>query len=120
MTISDIRKLSDEEVLKKITDTKKLLFDLRMKQASGTLEHPYEIHTLRKEVARMKTILSERKIEASKNVKKEAEKPVKEAQAKKDTTKKAPKKEVKTTTKKATTKKTTKKITSTKKKEESK
>ena len=38
------------------------LFDLRMKQATGTLENPSKIRELRKEVARMKTIIREREI----------------------------------------------------------
>ena len=35
------------------------LFDLRMKKATGTLDKPHRIHELRKDVARMKTILTE-------------------------------------------------------------
>ena len=58
MKTSDIRKMSKEEIEKQIVKTKEL-FDLRMKKATGTLDKPHRIHELRKDVARMKTILTE-------------------------------------------------------------
>ena len=63
MKANDIRKLSTEEINKKITETKQELFNLRMKQATGSLENPSRIRELRKTVARLKTILREREIE---------------------------------------------------------
>ncbi len=63
MDIKEIRKLSDEELKKKITETKEELFTKRMQQASGTLERPTELRTLRKNVAKMKTILRERELD---------------------------------------------------------
>lgn len=60
MNIDEIRKLSDEEIKKKIIETKEQLFTKRMQHASGTLEKPYELRSLRKTVAKMKTILKER------------------------------------------------------------
>ncbi len=63
MDIKDIRKLSNEDLKKKITETKEELFTKRMQQASGTLEKPKELYTLRKNVAKMKTVLKEREIE---------------------------------------------------------
>ena len=39
------------------------LFNLRFQQATGNLEKPSRLHTLRKEVARMKTIIRERELE---------------------------------------------------------
>ena len=56
-------KLSTEEINKKIAETKEELFNLRMKQATGSLENPSRIRELRKTVARLKTILREREIE---------------------------------------------------------
>lgn len=58
--IKALRALSDEELETKITETKKELFNLRLKQSTGTLEQPSKIRELRKNVARMKTILKER------------------------------------------------------------
>jgi large subunit ribosomal protein L29 len=62
LKIEDLRKLSDEELNKKIIETKEELFAKRMQQANGTLEKPVELRTLRRDVARMKTILKEREI----------------------------------------------------------
>ena len=64
MTNEEIRKLSNEELEKKIEESKAELFNLRLSQASGSLEKPSRIRELRKLVARMKTILKERELEA--------------------------------------------------------
>ncbi len=61
MKTSEIRKMSTEEILKKIEELKNELFDLRMKQSTGSLEKSHKINQDRKDIARMKTILSERK-----------------------------------------------------------
>ncbi len=63
MKANEIRKLSTEEINKKINDSKEELFNLRMKQATGSLEKPARLHELRKDVARYKTILREREME---------------------------------------------------------
>lgn len=63
MDIKEIRKLSDEELKTKIRETKEELFTKRMQQANGTLEKPTELKTLRKNVAKMKTILRERELD---------------------------------------------------------
>ena len=63
MKANEIRKLSTEEINKKIAESKEELFNLRMKQATGSLENPTRIRELRKTVARLKTILKEREIE---------------------------------------------------------
>ena len=63
MKTNEIRKLSTEEINKKIAESKEELFNLRMKQATGSLENPNRIKELRKTVARLKTILREREIE---------------------------------------------------------
>ena len=59
--LKELRKLSDEELNKKIVESKKELFDLRLKISTGTLEKPSKVDELRKNIARMKTILNERK-----------------------------------------------------------
>lgn len=62
LKINEIRKLSSEDLKKKITETKEELFNKRMQQANGTLEKPVELRELRRDVARMKTILKEREL----------------------------------------------------------
>ncbi len=62
MTNQEIRKLSDEELIAKIEESKAELFNLKFSQATGNLEKPSRIRELRKLVARMKTILREREL----------------------------------------------------------
>ncbi len=62
MEIKELRKLSDADLMKKIKETKEELFTKRMQQANGTLEKPVQLRELRRDVARMKTILKEREI----------------------------------------------------------
>ena len=65
MKTSDIRKMSVEDINKKIVEIKTELFELRMKQATGTLEKPHMINALRKDVARLKTVLTEKENDGS-------------------------------------------------------
>lgn len=67
MKINELRKLSDKELQDKVIESKRELFDLRLKQSTGSLEKPSKIKELRKEVARMKTILRERELNAGGN-----------------------------------------------------
>ena len=61
--MKEFQKLTTEEINKKIAENKEELLKLRMKQATGSLENSARINELRKDVARLKTILSSRKIE---------------------------------------------------------
>ncbi|MCR5223643.1 MAG: 50S ribosomal protein L29 [Bacilli bacterium] len=60
MKTNDIRKMSTEEITKKIEELKSELFDMRMKQATAALEKSHKINEDRKTIARLKTVLSER------------------------------------------------------------
>lgn len=62
MKVKDIRELTNEEIIKKITETKEELFNLRFKQANGSLEKPHRINELRKYIAMSKTVLREREL----------------------------------------------------------
>ena len=59
----EYQKLTTEEINKKIAEAKEELLKLRMKQATGSLEKTDRINELRKDVARLKTILRAREIE---------------------------------------------------------
>ena len=61
--MEEFRKLSTEELDKKIKENKEELFNLRFQQATGNLEKPVRLRELRKEVAKMKTIIRERELE---------------------------------------------------------
>lgn len=60
MKANDLREMTTEELTTKITEAKAELFNLRFQQATGNLEKPSRINELRKQVARIKTILRER------------------------------------------------------------
>lgn len=60
MKIEELRKLTTEELQTKIKESKEELFNLRFQQATGSLEKPVRLRELRREVARMKTIIHER------------------------------------------------------------
>ena len=66
MKMVDIRKLTTEDLYKKLEENKKELFNLKFAGATGTLEKPHRIKELRHEVARIKTVLSERRLEEGK------------------------------------------------------
>ena len=61
MKVNEIRELTTEQINDKIKEIKEEIFNLRMSQATGNLEKPSRLHELRKDIARMKTILAERK-----------------------------------------------------------
>ena len=59
MKASEIRKMSKNDIEKKIVELKTELFELRMKQATGNLDKPHKINELRKTIARLMTVLNE-------------------------------------------------------------
>ena len=61
--MKEFQKLTTEEINKKIAENKEELLKLRMKQATGSLENSARVDELRKDVARLKTILRAREIE---------------------------------------------------------
>ena len=63
MKTEELRKLSTEELQNKIKENKEELFNLRFQQATGNLEKSVRLRELRKQVAKMKTIIRERELE---------------------------------------------------------
>ena len=61
--MKEFQKLTTEEINKRIAESKEELLKLRMKQATGGLEKTDRIKELRKDVARLKTILKSREME---------------------------------------------------------
>ena len=66
MKMVEIRKLTTEDLNKKLTENKKELFNLKFASATGTLEKPHRIKELRHEVAKIKTVIRERELNAGK------------------------------------------------------
>ena len=60
MKASEIRALSVEELEKKLADLKKDLFNLRLQNATNQLENPSRINDVKKDIARVKTIIREK------------------------------------------------------------
>jgi large subunit ribosomal protein L29 len=63
MKMEEIRNLSSDELQIKIKETKLEIFNLRFQQAVGNLEKPTRLKDLRKQVAKMKTIIRARELE---------------------------------------------------------
>ncbi|HDH5369709.1 TPA: 50S ribosomal protein L29 [Staphylococcus aureus] len=66
MKAKDIRDLTTSEIEEQIKSSKEELFNLRFQLATGQLEETARIRTVRKTIARLKTVAREREIEQSK------------------------------------------------------
>ncbi len=62
MKANEIRKLSAEELDKKLVDLKKDLFTLRMQHATNQLDNPGKIADVKRDIARVKTIIREQQL----------------------------------------------------------
>ena len=58
--IKDIRALSVEKLAEKLQELKKDLFMLRMQHATNQLDNPMQIAAVKKDIARIKTIIREK------------------------------------------------------------
>ncbi len=63
MKPEEIRELGDADIEQKIEEMEEELFRLRFRSATQMLENPMLVRTLRRDIARMKTILHERTLE---------------------------------------------------------
>ena len=62
MKPQDIRELTDEEIQERLAELKEEQFRLRFRMATMELENPKLINQIRRDIARMKTILREREL----------------------------------------------------------
>ena len=60
MKATEIREMSNEELMKKLEEFKSELFVLRFQNETGQLENPMKINLIKKDIARVKTVLRER------------------------------------------------------------
>ncbi|MCM3598871.1 50S ribosomal protein L29 [Metabacillus dongyingensis] len=65
MRANDIRDLTTAEIEQKVKSLKEELFNLRFQLATGQLENTARIREVRKSIARMKTVITEREIAAN-------------------------------------------------------
>ena len=61
MKASEIREKSAEDMAKELDALHKEQFNLRMQNATGQLARPSEMRRVRKDIARIKTVLNEQK-----------------------------------------------------------
>ena len=59
---NEVRKMSGEELQTKLQDLKKDLFNLRLQHATNQLDNPIRIAEVKKDIARVKTIIREQQL----------------------------------------------------------
>jgi large subunit ribosomal protein L29 len=64
MKASDLRTRSDDELTEQVDALGKESFNLRFQRASGQLENTARVRQVRRDIARIKTILGERRRQA--------------------------------------------------------
>ena len=64
-TASELRDLTDDELEQRLVETKEELFNLRFQNATGQLDNYKRLGQLKKDVARIRTLLRQRELEAA-------------------------------------------------------
>lgn len=62
MKVNEVRDLTSEELVDKVGNLKRELFNLRFQLATGQLDNPMRIKEVKKGIARAKTVLREREL----------------------------------------------------------
>ena len=60
--VAEVRDLTDEELLTRLREAKEELFNLRFQVATGQLDNNRRLHTVRKDIARIYTVMREREL----------------------------------------------------------
>ena len=61
-TAEDLRNLDDDELLNRLKESKEELFNLRFQVATGQLDNNRRLHTVRRDIARIYTVMREREL----------------------------------------------------------
>ncbi len=64
MKAKEIRELAPAEIETRLRETREQLLQLRLRKQTGQVEKTHEIRTLRKDIARLETILTQKKTAA--------------------------------------------------------
>ena len=64
MLARDIRELSEAEILQRMAELKEERFRLRFRSATETLDDPLRLRVVRKDIARLQTVLREKRAAA--------------------------------------------------------
>ena len=62
MELKKIREMSEQELNAELNKMKKELFNLRFQHVTGQLENPVKMRELKKDIARVKTIIREKEL----------------------------------------------------------
>lgn len=65
MTAKEIRDLSPAEIQTKLRETREKLLQLRLRKQTGQVEKTHELRTLRKDIARLETVATQKKAAAT-------------------------------------------------------
>jgi large subunit ribosomal protein L29 len=65
MKAKEIRELTDAEAQSKLRDLRQEMFNLRLQQQTARLERPSRIREVRRDLARIETVLRERQLETA-------------------------------------------------------
>ena len=66
MTSKEIRALSADEIGLKLREIREQLLQLRLRKQTGQVEKTHELRTLRKNIARLETVATEKRILSAK------------------------------------------------------
>jgi large subunit ribosomal protein L29 len=66
-TATELRELPDDELRQKLDEGKEELFNLRFQIVTGQLDDPRRIKQIKREIARILTVMREREIAASRD-----------------------------------------------------
>ena len=61
---AELRELQDAELNTKLSETRQELFNLRFRNATGQLDNTSRLRELRKDVARIETLIRQRELQA--------------------------------------------------------
>lgn len=62
ITAAELRELTGEDLAQRVRESKEELFNLRFQMATGQLENNRRLRTVRKDIARIYTIMREREL----------------------------------------------------------
>jgi large subunit ribosomal protein L29 len=65
MRARELRELSDDELDRRMAETRQELFNLRFQTATGVLENSARLRLAKREIARILTVKSERELEGT-------------------------------------------------------
>jgi len=64
MKVNEVRQLNAEQLDEKLVELKKDLFNLRLQHATNQLDNPLKIAEVKRDIARVKTIIREKQLAA--------------------------------------------------------